>query len=452
VVKSYRPPFREVLVPLDQVEETTPSRIKLKCTRDDLNKLKPFEVEEIIRTELPGYLVWSDVSTVPVIPGYTTEPVATNITVKRQNIPQGELAVRRGARVEATDGYVGQVDELLINSNNQQVTHLVLLERHIFKNREITIPVSQIDRVYEDTIYLKLDRQSVEQLPTTPIQRWPINVKDSRLKRRIMMDKMLVVVFDSELKAYDGSRALQELQNEGSINLYAKAVIARDAGGKMEVKQAGDMGPVGTAVGLLTGSLIGLIGGPVGVAIGAYAGTVGGLVYDLANAGVGEDFLNEVGRSLLPGKAAVVAEVWEEWTMPVDTRMEALGGVVFRRTNMEVVDEQTERDVAALKAELAELEAERDRATGEARAKLQAKVDAARGRLQAAQDAIQARIEASQKETEAKIKSLQEQATKESGERKAKREARIAELKAEQKRRSDLLKQAWELTKEALST
>jgi ABC-type phosphate transport system auxiliary subunit len=166
---------------------------------------------------------------------------------------------------------------------------------------------------------------------------------------------------------------------------------------------------------------------------------------------VGEDFLYEVEKSLLPGKAAVVAEVWEEWTLPVDTRMEALGGVVFRRTSMEVVDEQIERDVTALQAELAELKAERDRATGEARAKLQAKVDAAKAKLQAAQDAIQARIEASQKETEAKIKSLQEQAAKESGERKAKREARIAELKADQKRRSDLLKQAWELTKEALS-
>jgi len=265
------------------------------------------------------------------------------------------------------------------------------------------------------------------------------------------MDKMLVVVFDSELKAYEGSRALQELQNEGSINLYAKAVIARDASGKVEVKQAGDMGPVGTAVGLLTGSLIGLIVGPVGLAIGAYAGTVGGLVYDLANAGVGEDFLNEVGQSLQPGKSAVVAEVWEEWTMPVDNRMEALGGVVFRRTRGDVLDAQIERDVAALKTELAELEAERDRATGEARAKLQAKVDAAKGRLQATQDAIQARIEASQKETEAKIKSLQVQAAKERGERKAKREARIAELKADQKRRSDHLKQAWEHTKEALS-
>jgi uncharacterized membrane protein len=266
-----------------------------------------------------------------------------------------------------------------------------------------------------------------------------------------MMDKMVVVVFDSELKAYDGSKALQELQNEGSINLYAKAVIARDANGKVSVKQQGDMGPVGTAVGLLTGSLIGLLGGPVGLAIGAYAGTVGGMFYDMGHLTVGEDFLSEVESTLLPGKAAVVAEVWEEWTTPIDSRMEALGGVVFRRTSEDVLDAQIERDVTALNADLDALEAERDQASGEARAKLQAKVDAAKAKLQATQNAIQARIEASQKETDAKIKSLQEQVAKESGERKAKREARIAELKADQKRRSDLLNKAWELTKEALS-
>ena len=265
------------------------------------------------------------------------------------------------------------------------------------------------------------------------------------------MDKMLVVVFDSELKAYEGSRALQELQNEGSINLYAKAVIARDADGKVTVKEQGDMGPVGTAVGLLTGSLIGLLGGPVGLAIGAYAGTVGGLFYDLGQMTVGGDFLSEVEQSLLPGKAALVAEVWEEWTMPVDTSMEALGGVVIRRTRGDVVNAQVERDSAALKADLAELEAEYDQAAGEAKSNLQKKIDAAKTKLHATQEAIEAKIEASQKETEAKIKSLQEQAAKESGKRKAKREARIAELKVDQKRRSDLLKQAHKLTKEALS-
>ena len=265
------------------------------------------------------------------------------------------------------------------------------------------------------------------------------------------MDKILVVVFDSESKAYEGSRALQDLQNEGSIWLYAKAVIARDAGGKVEVKQEGDMGPVGTSVGMLTGSLIGLIGGAVGLAIGAYAGTLGGLAYDLANVGVSEDFLNEVGQSLKPGKAALVADVWEEWVLPVNTRMEALGGVVFRRMRRDLLDLQVESDITTLKAEIDELESEHDLASGDARGKLQAKIDTAKAKLQTTVNGIQARLGASQQETKAKIDSLQEQVAKARGERKAKLEKHIAELKAKQKRRSDQLEQAWKLTKEALS-
>ncbi len=170
VVKSNRTPFQEYLVPVDQVEETTPNLISLKCTRNDFYEMEPFEYEEYIRTETPGYLSWPYVLPIGLYP----EEVVSYIPVKFQIVPQGELAVRRGARVEATDGYVGQVDELLINSNNMQVTHLVLLERHILKHREITIPVSQIDHIAEDTIYLKLDRRSVEDLPTTPIQRWSL--------------------------------------------------------------------------------------------------------------------------------------------------------------------------------------------------------------------------------------------------------------------------------------
>lgn len=202
------------------------------------------------------------------------------------------------------------------------------------------------------------------------------------------MDKYLVIGFDNELKAYEGSRALQDLQNEGSINLYAKAVIARDASGKVTVKQEGDQGPIGTAVGLLTGSLIGVLGGPVGFAVGATAGMYGGMIYDLANLGVGEDFLSEVAEYLEPGKAAVVAEVWEEWTVPVDTRMEALGGIVFRRSRNEVLDIVIDRDVKALSADLDALEAEYEQATEEAKANLQKKIVATKAKLQATQDAI----------------------------------------------------------------
>src|SRR5512136_2553885 len=58
VVKSDWPPFRETLVPVDQVDETTPNLIRLKCTRNDLSMMEPFEYEEYIRTEMPDYLSW----------------------------------------------------------------------------------------------------------------------------------------------------------------------------------------------------------------------------------------------------------------------------------------------------------------------------------------------------------------------------------------------------------
>ncbi len=168
VVKSIRPPFRETLVPEEQVEATTHDRVELKCSRDDLDQMEPFETEVYIESDQPGNIYWSDSygTNVPTFSGYTTEGVPVLIRVKRQNIPHSELAVRREARVDATDGYVGQVDDLLVDSDNLRVTHLVLKERHVFKHREITIPVSQIDHIDDNTIYLKLDKKSVEELPT----------------------------------------------------------------------------------------------------------------------------------------------------------------------------------------------------------------------------------------------------------------------------------------------
>ena len=83
------------------------------------------------------------------------------------------------------------------------------------------------------------------------------------------MDRILAIFFENEGKAYEGSRALQELQDEGSINLYAKAVFAKDADGNLTIKQKGNVPPVGTAVGLLTRIVVDLFGGAVGTSGGA---------------------------------------------------------------------------------------------------------------------------------------------------------------------------------------
>ena len=172
------------------------------------------------------------------------------------------------------------------------------------------------------------------------------------------MNKMIVTIFNDEKNAYEGLKALKTLHTEGSLALHAAVVIAKDAEGRISVKQTDDSGPVGTIFGLTMGALLGLLGGPGGVAAAATAGAVTGSLFDLAALGVGEDFLAEVSQNLTSGKVAVVADVDEEWVTPLDTRMEALGGVVFRRARAEFIDAKIEQEMAADRAEFAELKAE----------------------------------------------------------------------------------------------
>jgi uncharacterized membrane protein len=149
------------------------------------------------------------------------------------------------------------------------------------------------------------------------------------------MDRMLVVVFDNESKAYEGKQALLQLDGEGSISVYAYSVLAKGADGAATIKQGDDTGPLGTLLGTSLGSLIGLLGGPAGMAVGAAAGMMGGATADLDNARIGADFIDDVNKVLTPNRVALVAEIEEDWTTPVDTRMEAIGGrfsgVLYRR-------------------------------------------------------------------------------------------------------------------------
>src|SRR5262245_65397605 len=90
------------------------------------------------------------------------------------------------------------------------------------------------------------------------------------------MDRMLVVVFDNESKAYEGKEALLQLDGEGSITAYGYAVVAKDSDGNPALKEGDDSGPLGTLTGTALGSLIGLLGGPVGLDIGATVGFTAG--------------------------------------------------------------------------------------------------------------------------------------------------------------------------------
>jgi len=243
------------------------------------------------------------------------------------------------------------------------------------------------------------------------------------------MEKMLVVVFDNESKAYEGSRALNQLDSEGSITIHAEAVLSKNNDETIAVKQGEGDFPVRTVSGTAIGSLIGLLGGPVGFAVGALTGTMAGSFADLFVAGVDSDFLDEVSQLLTPGKYAIVADVSEEWVTPVDTRMEALNGFVFRTARKSFEEAQRASEIAEFRAEIDQLKAEHARAKAEHKAKLQAKIDSLNTRLQTKLQQAQQRKEQIQNETEAKVQALQKKAAKAQGDTKAAINARVTEIK-----------------------
>jgi uncharacterized membrane protein len=224
------------------------------------------------------------------------------------------------------------------------------------------------------------------------------------------MDRMLVVVFDNESKAYEGKKALMQLDIDGSITVYGHAVVVKNPDGTTTVRESDDRGPLGTLVGTTLGSLIGLLGGPAGIAIGAAVGFLGGGTLDLDKARIGEDFVDDVAAVLLPNKAAVVAEIEEDWTNPVDTRMEAIGGTVLRRSLSEAKHTLHEEHVAAMKADLAQMKAEHAEAHAERKAKLQEKINQLDSKLQAQLQKAKERRQAAEREARAKVELLKAKA------------------------------------------
>ena len=248
------------------------------------------------------------------------------------------------------------------------------------------------------------------------------------------MEKLLVVVFDNEAKAVEGSRLLWELDSDGEISVHEVQILAKEPSGPMRViDDTEHMSFPIVAGGTAVGALIGLLGGPAGVIFGATAGATIGVIgsawEEAAELGLTEEFVNDVTAALTPGKFAVVADISEEQMTPLDTKMEQAGGVVFRRTRSQVKTTQEDRDAASHRAEMEQLKVERAKAKSDRLAKIDARIDNLRSKLEAAVERKRVKTRLRQQQREARIQALQAKADQAKGEVRRRRETRIAELR-----------------------
>jgi len=118
------------------------------------------------------------------------------------------------------------------------------------------------------------------------------------------MSNLVVLAFETEDGALEMRDAMVTLQKQHIVELEDAAVVIRRADGKVKVKQAVSLVGQGALGGAFWGMLIGIIFLMpwLGLAMGALGGALGG---KMADTGVDDEFIKEVGEKIEPGHSAL---------------------------------------------------------------------------------------------------------------------------------------------------
>jgi len=164
------------LVPIELVTDTTEDLVLLNTDAAIVESMPLFEEKQVVSE---GRTVEASASSenkqpVPfgespsVIP-LVLDPDDTYATETVQNIPEGTIAMKEGAKVIAADGeHVGHVERIYADPEVDQITHL-LISRGIFSKEVKLIPTKWILKIGEENVYLNVNKDSIEGLAGIPL-------------------------------------------------------------------------------------------------------------------------------------------------------------------------------------------------------------------------------------------------------------------------------------------
>ena len=159
------------LVPLDMVESGTDD-VRLRCTLAEFEKLPSAEETDF----LPGGSGYDAYAAHEAyywpyfgLEGGADPRLALASAVEtRDMLPPGEVGVRRGETVHASDGEIGKVEGFVVDSSQGHVTHVLLQEGHLWGRKEVAIPIGNVETI-DQGIAVNLTKHEIEALPAVGI-------------------------------------------------------------------------------------------------------------------------------------------------------------------------------------------------------------------------------------------------------------------------------------------
>lgn len=118
------------------------------------------------------------------------------------------------------------------------------------------------------------------------------------------MSNLIVIGFHNEADAFEMRAALAKLQAQYLIEMEDAVVVTRDAKGKVQLHQTVNLTATGAVSGAFWGTLIGMLflNPLLGAAVGAGSGALSGKLADL---GINDQFMKDLGATLTSGSSAL---------------------------------------------------------------------------------------------------------------------------------------------------
>jgi uncharacterized membrane protein len=151
------------------------------------------------------------------------------------------------------------------------------------------------------------------------------------------MENIVIVTFNDSKAALRGLQELQQLDDDGKLKLRTATVVERRPDGTWRIADEDEQADFGaTIAGGLLGALVGVLAGPLGLLLGGAAGLMAGEVIDITEDEARELIHEAMIRRVPPGTMALIGDVEEPLSHPLDDAMAKLGAQVARWPRAEV--------------------------------------------------------------------------------------------------------------------
>ena len=142
------------------------------------------------------------------------------------------------------------------------------------------------------------------------------------------MSHLIALTFDDKLEAQRARHKFAEMEKRHLVELEDSAVVFKDEKGKVKIDQTFDLTAAGAASGGFWGLLVGLpLGGPLLPFItGVFGAGFGALSGHLADYGINDEMMKELGKDLDDGRAALFVLVRRQTVDKVLDSLKELSG------------------------------------------------------------------------------------------------------------------------------